>query len=193
METTVEQTPPSPWRTVWLAPRATIRRIVDAETPPNWWPVVALASFVNAIVSLGFDQDGAISASRSFVPVSLAILQTVGPVLIAPFIYAFVGERLGGNADASEIRQALAWSLVPFAVIGLCWIPLVVFYGNVADPTVEVPGPAALLLLLGFAGVVWGFVVQVIMLAEVQRFSIARAIANIAIIMVPLLLLGMVF
>ena len=37
----------------------------------------------------------------------------------------------------------------------------------------------------------WSFVTQVITLAEVQRFSVLRALASLLILAVPLLILGM--
>ena len=186
----MQQISASPWRTTWFSPRATIRRIVDTEMPPSWWPAVALASIVAASMSLGFDADGSVSASRSFMPVCLAILQTIGPVLVGPYIYAFVGERLGGQADPSEIRPAVAWALVPLAVLGLCWIPVALMHGDATDPSIEVPLHIGLLMFIVSVGFIWSLVAQVIMLAEVHRFAVWRAIATMAIIMVPFLLLG---
>jgi hypothetical protein len=183
---------PSPWRTIWFSPRKTIRRIVDAQEPPSWWPVVALAALGQASAALAFDPDGSLSISRSFMPVVIGVAQTIFGVLVGPFLLAFVGSWFGGEADPSEIRQAVAWGYVPMAVAGLCWIPLALWYqGRISAPETEIPLAVVPLKLAVLVGGLWSIVTQIITLAEVQRFSILKAIASIAVVMIPVVLLGM--
>jgi hypothetical protein len=186
----------SPWRTIWLSPRATIRRLVDAEVRPSWVPVVALAALHQAVMSLQVDPtDGTLSFARSAMPVVIAVLQLLFGVLVGPFLLAFVGGWLGGDADPADIRQSVAWSNVPYAVATVCWIPILAAFGGQAfreDLAAESPLQwIALPMFLAIgAAALWSFVLQVITLAEVQRFSNARALASILILVIPLLLLG---
>jgi len=108
---------PSPWLTTWFSPRRTIRRIVDAEAPPGWWPVIALALLGQVFALMQFD--------------------------------------------------------------------------TYSQPETEMPLALVPLMLAALVGVFWSIVTQVIMLAEVQRFSILRAIASMVILLIPALLLGL--
>jgi hypothetical protein len=151
-----------------------------------------LAVLGQAVAALAFDPDGSLSFARSFMPVVIGVAQTIFGVLIGPFLLAFIGGWLGGEADPSEIRQAIAWGYAPFAVAGLCWIPLALWYrGSISAPEAEIPLAVVPLMLVVVVGAIWSAVAQIIMLAEVQRFSIIRAIASIVILMIPVLLLGL--
>ena len=160
---------------------------MEAEVRPAWWPVVALAILGESAAALEFDADGTLSLSRSFMPVALGSAGTIFGVLIGPFILAFVGGWLGGNADPAEIRQAVAWSYAPFAVGGLGWMPVAILY---RDRSSDMPVTLLPLVLAALIGALWSLVTQVAMLAEVQQFSILRAIASIVIVLIPTLLLG---
>ena len=187
---------PSPWRTVWFSPRLTIRRILAAEPRPSWTGVIALAALHQVFASLQADPvDGAFSANRSAMPVMLGALQIVFGVLVGPFLLAFVGSWLDGEADADDIRHAVAWSYVPHAIFGLLWIPILIAFGGPpagAPPAGTAQWIAALLALVVFSGAVWTVVLEVIMIAEVQRFAIWRALLSMVILLIPLVLLGAV-
>ena len=190
VETTVPNPPASPWVSIWFSPRRTIRRVLDSEAPPAWWPVIALAVVGQMIGALSFDPTGGVNVSASFMPVVLGAVQIVFGVLIGPFLLAFTGSWFGGEADPSEIRQAVAWGYVPIAIAGLGWIPVVLIYGGeLAKPDPQIPLPVAIVGLAVVIGALWSVVTQVIALSEVQRFSIARAIASMLILLIPLLLL----
>jgi len=182
---------PSPWVSIWFSPRRTIRRIVDADAPPPWWPVIALAMVGQIIGSLQFDASGDVNLSRSFMPVAIGLAQTIFSVLVGPFLLAFVGSWFGGEADPTDIRQAVAWSYVPIAFAGLLLIPALLLYGNpMANPNPEVPLSVLILTFMAGIGAFWTLVIEVITFAEVQRFSIVRSIATIAILLIPTLFLG---
>jgi hypothetical protein len=191
-ETAAASPHPSPWVSIWFSPRRTIRRIVDSDAPPNWWPVIGLVLLVNIFAVLEFDPPGAVNLSRSFMPVAIGAAQTIFAVLVGPFLLAFVGSWLGGEADPSEIRQAIAWGYAPVAVAGLCYIPIPLIYGRtLTEVDTEIPLLVVILTMVFAVGAFWSVVTQVITLAEVQRFSIVRAIASMLILVIPTLLLGL--
>ena len=122
---------PSPWRTVWFSPRLTMRRVLAAEPRPSWTAVIALAALHQVFSSLQVDPvSGAFSANRSAMPAILGALQIVFGVLVGPFLLAFVGSWLSGEADADDLRHAVAWSYVPHAIFGLLWIPILIAFGG---------------------------------------------------------------
>jgi hypothetical protein len=184
-----------PWRTMWFAPRATIRRVVDAEARPSWRPVIALAALDQVFTGLQIDATGAVAVADSFMPVTLGLLQLAFGIAVGPFLLAFVGGWLGGEADPSEIRQAVAWSHVPIAAAAVVWIPLLLIGGfdilkAGSDPTAPMSAVGWVLVLVMVTGALWALVLQVAALAEVQQFSIGRSIASLVIPLVPFLLIG---
>lgn len=184
----------SPWRTVWFSPRLTIRRVLATEPRPSWTGIIALAALHQIFASLQVDPvEGTFSVSRSAMPAIIGAVQIVFGVLVGPFLLAVAGSWLGGEADPDDIRHAVAWSYVPHAIFGLLWIPtLIAFGGPLADvtPAGTAQWIAVLLALVIFAGTVWSLVLEVIMIAEVQRFAIWRAIVSIVILLIPLFLLS---
>ena len=192
--TAVATDAPSPWRTMWFSPRLTVRRILDNEVRPSWVAVVALATVGLAFRSLQLDETGALSASRSMMPVLIEILQTIFGVLIGPFLLAIVGEWLGGEADASDLRHAVAWSYVPVAACSLLWIPILLTIGTRAfstnvDQFVGLEWLGVALMLVVNIGHVWSVPLMVGAVAAAQRFSIAKAILSWLILSIPFLLL----
>lgn len=198
METELVAAPPlpNPWRTIWFAPRRTIRAIIDREERPSFVGVIVLAAVHQVLASLQVDPyEGSFSASRSAMPIALGVIQLVFGILVGPFLLAFVGGWLGGEGDPADIRQGVAWSYVPHAVGGLFLLPMLIAYGG--PPSAEGPETALQWLAIPFALAslaltLWSGVLHVITLAEVQRFSILRAIASVVILLIPLILLMLI-
>jgi hypothetical protein len=183
----------SPWRTVWFSPRRTIRAIVDATERPSIVPVVALACITSALGGLEPDETGAISAAASTMPVIVGGLRLVFGVIIGPFILAFVGSMLGGEADPTDLRPAVAWSYVP-TVASLVFLILVLMsLPGAAQMAAGEFSSTAIFAVVGVIGIfacaLWSIVLLVAMVAEVQRFSVLKAIANVALPAAPILLL----
>src|SRR5687767_12452789 len=116
---------PNPWRGMWFSPRRTIRGILEAETKPSWITIILLAAAHNSLLSVQLDPGAdTVSISRSMFPTIVAVLQFVFGILVGPFLLAIVGGWLGGEADPTEIRHAVVWSNVPFAVATAAWVPV---------------------------------------------------------------------
>ncbi len=191
--TTLPVALPNPWHTIWLSPRRTIRQIVDAEVRPSWAPVIALTALHQALMSLRAGPDGTLSFGDAVMPIVMGVVQLVFGILVGPFLLAFVGGWLGGDADPVDIRQSVAWSNVPYAIAGLAWIPVLIAYRGLpsaAGTQNALQWLATPFAVAPFLGGLWTLVLQVITLAEVQRFSIVRALASMIILLIPALLLG---
>lgn len=192
---------PNPWRTVWFSPRRTIREIVAAEERPNWIPVVVLTALVAGARALQVEPaEGTISGSRSMMPLIISMAQVVFGVLVGPFLLAFVGGWLGGEADPDELRHVVVWSQLPNIAAAAITLPvMLMMFGAraLAPATLTADGlsmwPALAVIVLALVeigAVCWGFVLHTGMLAEVQRFSVWRALLSIIILLIPLLLMG---
>jgi hypothetical protein len=187
--------PPHPWRTMWFSPRITIRGILDVADRPSWMPVAVLAVASTAIAQIKADDSGVLSLSRSMMPVILSSLNLVYGLIIAPFVAAIVGGWLGGDADPTDLREAIAWSYVPIAASSVLWIPILLTlgtraFGAGAEPFVGLEWLGALLLIAISVSYFWTIPLQVGGLAAAQRFSIGKAILYVLILSIPLFLLA---
>ncbi len=185
--------------TIWTAPRATIRRIVDSDPTRN---VIALAAIGPAIGALAGQWSKALGSNAAlpvlwpiWVGVSVAIQAALGVLFLFILGAAFKwsGSLLGGVASRVEVRAAIAWSQVPGIAAGIVLLIAALLGVPIPTPhatlgTLPQIDPAfykvmAVEVVLGF----WGSIVWLKCLGEVHRFSAWRALA--AILIPPLIAL----
>lgn len=115
-------------------------------------------------------------------PFAVLFALVFGPLIsfaqfaIAGALVAVVGRMLGGSANASDIRVAIACSRVPELVALPFWIPMIGVHGTTIFEK-DQPYPVALFtfMLLQGALLVWSWVIRVVMVAEAHDFSCWRA------------------
>lgn len=106
---------------------------------------------------------------------------------ISAWLLLWTGKLLGGKGNFSTIRSALAWSKIPEMVGILGWILLMMVYGaNVFIPAFiqktynfnyfTLP-TGVIIFQIVFS--IWGFIVFLQLLAEVQGFSAWLALINV--------------
>ena len=80
----------------------------------------------------------------------------------------------------------------PLPLLLSAGLPLALWFrGSLSDPNADIPlALVPFMLALGVAAL-WSVVTQILALAEVQRFSVWRAIASVLILMIPVFLLGL--
>jgi hypothetical protein len=108
------------------------------------------------------------------------------------------GKLLKGGAEFKIVRSAFAWSCVPFVINVILWIVLAFMFGqllfmNTAGGYAFTQGQVAFLFFLIIARIavgIWSLVIYINALAEVQQFSILRAIGNV---LLAAILLGVFF
>jgi hypothetical protein len=196
-----------PWFSIWRHPRATIQRIVD--TNPK--RLVLLWAAIGGLVGTLNRASGRSTGDTLELPVILLIAVVAGPIFgilslfVSGALLRWTGRWIGGAASQEQIRAAIAWGLVPFLWVSLMWIPELLFFGKEMFTT-ETPrmnaAPTLAFVLLGmviveFVGVVWTFVVHLKCLGQVQGFSAWRALGNLllagVVLVVPLLLIVFTF
>ncbi len=192
--------PDKPWLTIWVAPRGTMRRILDSDPTRH---VLLLAAMYG--MSISFVPRGNIFGN--FLPVWAVLLLafTAGPLVgiiaiyISGAIFRWSGSVLGGRATTEEVRAAFAWSSVPQILSVVLWLlPGFALYGT---EIITGAGPRMagnpLPLLLGLVPrlilAFWGEFLQIKTLAEAHQFSAWRSLAALflalLIIFMPLFLL----
>ena len=190
----------SPFFSIWIEPRATIRRIVESDPTRN---VLALAAIGPAINSLISQWSAVINGTAHpsvlwplWVAFSVAIQAAFGILFLYIFaaVFRWSGSLLGGTATGVEVRAALAWSQVPAIVAEI--ILLFALFAGVPMPKM-LPGRLPLIdpafykvmVVEGVLGI-WGFIISLKCVGEVHRFSAWRAF--LAILIPPIIVLAIV-
>jgi hypothetical protein len=169
----------------------TIRSIVDSNPKKGFLILSAIYGLpvaFNLIQSLDL---------RTVVPVwalligSLVICAFLGiiGISISAWLLHVTGRWIGGKGDFQGIRATVAWSNVPNIVSILMWIVLMGVFGtqifnrdfSEGQFIGYQAGVLFLVMLVETIVSVWGIVILLNALSEVQKFSIWRAIANVII------------
>jgi hypothetical protein len=192
----------SPFVSIWLHPRDTIRGILDRDPTYLVIPLAAVGGIFQAI-SRASDRNAADLLS---LPVVLLIALIGGPIggllglYVAGGLLSFTGRWLGGNASAQEVRASVAWGTVPGLWGGLLWIPIIALGGSAMFTSdFENAGGMVLLvcggmLLVQAAAYIWSIFTSLHSLGEAQGFSAWKALGNsvlaFLVIVVPLVGIG---
>jgi hypothetical protein len=182
----------SNWFTIWVSPRLTIRRIIAENPNRSLWTLATIYGFSSL---LGTFQSFSLGSVLGMVPLfilALVIAPIWGYILFAiwSWMVSWTGRWLKGIGDFQTVRAAYSWSCVPILASDLIWIAMMVVFGSVlfsvpaGGQAILPQGQAILLLALLFGKVIlsiWSLVIYLNALAEVQGFSILRAIGNVVI------------
>ena len=173
--------------TIWTAPRATIRRIVDSDPTRNVIALAAIGPAISMLVSEWAEALGNNANLSVLWPISVAVYVALSAafgvisLFIGGAIWRWSGSLLGGVASQAEVRAAIAWSSVPgiaAEIVLLIAILLGVPMPQATKGTLPHFDPAfykltAVQAVLG----IWGLVILLKSLGEVHRFSAWRALA----------------
>lgn len=190
----------NPWRAMWTRPRETIREVVSSGPNRSIWLLSSIYGFSSL---LNVFQSMALGHRLGLVPMTIAAV-VLAPVWgfaifsIWSWVTTAIGKLLKGVGEFRPVRAAYAWSCVPLIAIIPIWALLIVFYGDllffdIPESQILEMGQAGFLfaLLLGkLVFSIWSLVLYVQALAEVQQFSILKAILNMV---AAGLLLGLLF
>jgi hypothetical protein len=193
--------PLNPWFSIWIKPRRTIAQIVR-EDPTSWVLFLAAMAGITQIL------DNAVMRSLGdqwewhhiviFAVIAGPIAGIIGLFLIS-FLLRVTGAWFGGEGSPEDVRAAYAWSGVPILWIMPLWVPQLLIFGQEMFTTATPMMDANPSLWIGFmvlavieliAGI-WGVVVYLKCLGQVQAFSAWVALAN-TIVAYALLLLPLI-
>jgi len=183
----------NPFLSIWTSPRETIREIVSFD--PNYH-VLLLAALQG--IAKALDRASTKNAGDMLsLPVILGIAVVLGPLgglfslWLGSHLLRWTGSWIGGMADRTEIKAAIAWSGVPL-IVSLAVVAVeVAVFGIDVFRSEETSAPlssttAILLLNLGLLQImlgVWSLVLFCNTLAEVQQFPSAwKGLGNAALV-----------
>lgn len=181
----------NPWRTMWIRPRATIRSVVAENPKRSLWVLASIYGFSSLLNSFQSLALGGVVPTLGLVLFAIIISPFWGYLLFAAWgwLVSVVGKWFKGQGSFSAIRAAYAWSCVPLMVNVVIWLMLVILMGgqifqNFIDGHLLSQTQIVVLfslLIAKMAFVIWSIVLYLNALAEVQKFSILRAILNVVI------------
>jgi hypothetical protein len=190
----------NPWTSMWLQPRATIRQIIREDPEKSLILLAGLAGISNA-----WDRASSNSLGDQFpflgviaFGVIVGFLAGLLSLYIGAALIRWTGEWFGGHGTVENLRAAVAWAKVPTLWIFPLWlIEIAVIRQELfttATPRMDAnPSLAYMLFGLGvieIIAVVWGFVLMVKTVGEVQGFSAWKALGNLVVaVLIPVLLI----
>ena len=191
----------SPWLSVWLRPRVTIRHLADTDPRRHVLLLGAMGGIANSLSQAMQTNAGDRTSLTAVVSSSVigGTLIGIASLFVLALLLRWTGRWLGGQAPALQLRTAMAWALVPTAVALALWAPRLAIFGHelfsVYTPRLA-SDPALGVQLLAFAVAdlvlgAWTLVIAVAGVAAVQGFTVLRALASCALAL--LLLVAAVF
>ncbi|MBI5821045.1 MAG: YIP1 family protein [Verrucomicrobia bacterium] len=194
---------PSPFLTIWLSPRETIRRIV--EWNPNY-----CVTWLACLAGVGQVLDR--SALRNLgdtMPLALffAIAFVLGPLIgvlrlwISSCLIGWTGRWIGGTASLQQLRVAVAWGMTPEVFALLLFIPAWLIAGRelFTKHTPYLDAHPGLLMMLAAIGAVelilgiWSYAITCSTVAEVQGYRSAwRGLGNLVLALAVIIAAGLV-
>lgn len=187
-----------PWLRMWVKPRETIREIV-ATNPKYQFGL--LSAVYGLPVILNFAQNYSLGDHFSLlwiVLIALVLSPFIGMlgITIMSGLLLWTGRWIGGTASYLPIRAAVSWSNVTNVVTIFVWIVFIALFGRSifmeSFPQTAVPtGTMQIVLglfLIETVASIWSFVILLQGLSEVQGFSIWKALLNV---IIPLIIIIM--
>jgi hypothetical protein len=181
----------NPWLQMWTKPRETIRAIVQYNPKYLFGLLAGIYGFP---LLLQFAQNLSLGETTSFTAIFLVSLVfsvfvgMLGITIISGLVY-WTGQWIGGKSSYQNIRAAIAWANVPNIVNIAVWMVLSIVFGGQlftrAFAEATFVGYQLTLVFLAFLVqaviAVWGFVIALKALGEVQGFSAWKALLNVLI------------
>lgn len=183
----------SPLLSIWLHPRATIRRLLDSNPRRG---VLVLAMFYGFARALAYGMDHLLGEEYGLPGLALLILvavplATVLLLYLAAWVTHMSASRLGGTGTRASVRAALAWSTIPQILSALlATVPSLILNGAAAfystnlrtDVLVDpVTGCAPLLCVASLLTpllLLWSLVLSIVCVSEAMAISPSRAAAS---------------
>jgi len=121
----------NPFFSIWLTPRKTIQQILQTPLNQETFLLICVLGIGNLISRAAAESLGDLVSVTGILIGALLVGPFAGMLTIWLWAVALqvTGRWLGGMAERSSLRTALAWGLVPTAVATLLWIPKLLIFG----------------------------------------------------------------
>jgi len=181
----------NPWLHIWTQPRQTIRSLVDADPKFGFGILSAIYGLPMALNLAQNISLGAKIPTWAILIGALIICTFLGMIgfSIVTWLLYVTGRWIGGRGSYQTIRTAVTWSNMPNSITILMWIVLLAVFGGALfhkqfSETHFIgyeAGIVFIVFLIQLVVSIWGFVILLQGLSEVQEFSMWKALLNILI------------
>jgi Yip1 domain. len=171
----------TPWRSMWIRPRETIRWIVQTNPSYGVFWLSGIYVLQSLFFLLNFWSFGLTFSHYALLVPSVILAPALGVIWVCFYgwILQSTGRWFGGKAPASHVRAALAWSRLPMSLSLILWVYLVL---TKPEETFIQHGPrtiAPFFHIMIFSLEAWTLVLFVQAIREVQHFGLFKALANV--------------
>ncbi|HAB99176.1 MAG TPA: hypothetical protein DCE71_05085 [Parachlamydiales bacterium] len=171
----------NPWRSMWLRPRETIRWVVQTDPRYGVFWLSGIYILQSLFFFLNFWSFGLTVHYYAILIPSLVLAPLLGVIWV--WFYGWLlqctGRWLGGDAPASHVRAALAWSRLPMSAAFVLWVFL--FFQQPEEMFIQ-HGPGTLAPVIHttlFLLEIWTLILFVQAIREVHHFSLLKSLLNI--------------
>lgn len=190
----------NPWLTIWTEPRATIARIVAGNPNQSLWWLAAIYGFCSLLNLFQSMVLGNAMGTVGILILAIVIAPFYGYVSFSiwSWFVFWVGKWFKGQGTFKTVRASYAWSCVPIIINIPLWVLMVIIFGHqifTNFPEAHLLPSSQVFILFAILIVkvilaVWSLVIFLNALAEVQSYSVIRAILNV---IVAAIILGVIF
>jgi hypothetical protein len=179
----------NPWLEIWIRPRATIRRIVQENPSRSLWLLSAIYGFGSLL-----NNAQTLALGQKFTPLAIFLFAAIlsplwGYVFLSIWsaVVYWVGKCFKGSGTFQTVRTAYVWSCVPFIVNVISWIALTFLFGahlfmlnsGNRELSENLVFFLFVILIVRLCMAIWSLVIYLNALAEVQNYSVLKAIFNV--------------
>lgn len=165
----------NPWLSVWTRPRDTIAKIIAFNVTHRFHLFCFLIGFVAGLPLV------APTGNLLYLVVMLLVAWPVGylSLSINSCMFYFTGKLIKGQAAFKEIRSAICWASLPSIIFvnPLYAIMMYLVGANIITSTGMIIMSLPIVIFS-----IWGMVLSLKIVSQVQRFSIWKALLNLILV-----------
>lgn len=202
-DTIIAEAVKSYFRSIWTQPKATFKSVLDCSYDNRSVAVLLMLGGVVRAVDRAFVTSLGDRLPTAAV-LTIAILAGAALGWMTYYLFAWLisktGKWLNGIADARTIRVILAWSSIPVVASLLLLVPQVIIFGDdlfrseISNPTRFKALSGAIISFIKIGLSIWSLILIIKGIGLAQAFGPVKAILNLVIaavmLILPFLMLG---
>lgn len=182
----------SKWFSIWVKPRATIRKIINTDPKRTIIPLAIFLGIITALTWLVADWYMLPEQRSEFSPLFL-IIGLVGGIVtslvtlyLGSLLLMWTGRWFKGKGSYTNVKCAFGWNNYPLIVGAI--------FGLLAALAMGHPQPAVNVVLSTISAIiyVWSFILLVKMIAEAHLFSSWRSLIAVIIALAIVIVISII-
>jgi hypothetical protein len=179
----------SPWLSVWVSPRKTVRGLIGSSDSPEFWLLCGLFGLPQYFEYARSFGGGLLLEQVLFKALFVGPLIGWLQVVFLSWLFGCSGRCLGGQATPRAVRCAVSWATLPIGSLSLGWALLIarfgpnLFDGSMMQIAVNSAGVALtfkVALVTTVLMILWSMILLINTLSVAHQFSVQRAVAAVA-------------